>query len=179
MVRFSTVDPPHTSSGNGRRKCFVANPNPQTFLRCESTDENCRQRCVMKKYRSAVSSRHTVRLMPPSYVKCYVKRSKSDATDEVRSLKPVRTDQVGRPANLADVTSTGIVWSVSARKLINTLRAHLAEFGLVAVTGREGLAHSTMDGADRRPSQGCSAWELVDALSQTARGAGGSQNEWL
>jgi transposase len=31
---------------------------------------------------------HTVRLMPPSYVKGYVKRSKNDAADGRRSVKP-------------------------------------------------------------------------------------------
>src|ERR1700745_4097295 len=51
---------------------------------------------------------HTVRLMPPSYVKGYVKRSKNDAADAAaicEAIDAVRADQVGRSASLADVAS--------------------------------------------------------------------------
>jgi hypothetical protein len=55
---------------------------------------------------------HTVRLMPPSYVKGYVKRSKNDAADAAAICEAVTRpsmrfvpDQVVRPAGRADVAS--------------------------------------------------------------------------
>src|SRR5947208_12309341 len=64
---------------------------------------------------------HTVRLMPPSYVKGYVKRSKNDAADAAaiceavtRPSNAVRADQVGRSASLADVASNAGSFNPSA-----------------------------------------------------------------
>jgi transposase len=65
---------------------------------------------------------HTVRLMPPAYVKPYVKRQKNDATDAEAILRggqetqhAVRTDQDGRATELSDASSRAISSSASRR----------------------------------------------------------------
>ena len=90
---------------------------------------------------------HTVRLMPPSYVKGYVKRSKNDAADAAAICEAVtRPSMRFVPIKAADQQAllmlhrTRDLFVRQRTQLINAVRAHLAEFGLVAETGREGLA---------------------------------------
>jgi transposase len=90
---------------------------------------------------------HTVRLMPPSYVKGYVKRSKNDAADAAAICEAVtRPSMRFVPIKSADQQALLMLHRTrdllirQRTQLINALRAHLAEFGLVAATGREGLA---------------------------------------
>lgn len=91
---------------------------------------------------------HEVRLMPPAYVKPYVKRNKSDAIDAAACWEamgrpdmrfvPVKTEL--QQAALALHRSRELL--VSQRtQLGNALRALLAEFGIVAGQGKAGLAH--------------------------------------
>src|SRR6516164_7022551 len=89
---------------------------------------------------------HTVRLMPPSYVKGYVKRSKNDAADATAICEAVtRPSMRFVPIKSADQQALLMLHRTrdllirQRTQLINALRAHLAEFGLVAETGREGL----------------------------------------
>ena len=89
---------------------------------------------------------HTVRLMPPAYVKPYVKRQKNDATDAEAICEAVR-----RPTMLFVETKTPEQQSClmlhRTRHLVvrqlnavtNALRAHLAEFGIIAPIGRRGV----------------------------------------
>ncbi len=88
-----------------------------------------------------------VRLMPPVYVKPYVKRNKSDAIDAAACWEamgrpdmrfvPVKT--VDQQASLSLHRSRDLL--VSQRtQLGNALRALLSEFGIVAGTGKAGLA---------------------------------------
>ena len=90
---------------------------------------------------------HTVRLMPPSYVKGYVKRSKNDAADAAAICEAVtRPSMRFVPIKSADQQALLMLHRTrdllvrQRTQLINALRAHLAEFGRVAETGREGLA---------------------------------------
>src|SRR5256885_10532921 len=90
---------------------------------------------------------HTVRLMPPSYVKGYVKRSKHDAADAAAICEAAtRPSMRFVPIKSADQQALLMLHRTrdllirQRTQLINALRAHLAEFGLVAETGREGLA---------------------------------------
>lgn len=89
---------------------------------------------------------HTVRLMPASYVKAYVKRSKTDAADAAAICEavtrpsmrfvPVKTEL----QQAALMLHRGRDLLIRQRtQLINALRAHLAEIGLVAATGVDGL----------------------------------------
>ena len=89
---------------------------------------------------------HTVRLLPPAYVKAYVKRSKNDAADAAAICEavtrpsmrfvPIKTE--GQQASLA-VHRTRDLFIGQRTQLINALRAHLAELGLVAEQGRDGF----------------------------------------
>ena len=85
--------------------------------------------------------------MPPSYVKGYVKRSKNDAADAAAICEAVtRPSMRFVPIKSADQQALLMLHRTrdllirQRTQLINALRAHLAEFGLVAETGREGLA---------------------------------------
>jgi transposase len=83
----------------------------------------------------------------PSYVKGYVKRSKNDAADAAAICEAVtRPSMRFVPIKSADQQALLMLHRTrdllirQRTQLINALRAHLAEFGLVAETGREGLA---------------------------------------
>ena len=84
--------------------------------------------------------------MPPAYVKPYVKRQKNDATDAEAICEAVtRTNMRFVPTKTAEQQS-GLVLH-RARHLfirqqtavINAIRGHLAEFGIVAPVGRHGV----------------------------------------
>jgi transposase len=87
--------------------------------------------------------RHDVRLMPPSYVKASVKHSKNDAAPTCEAL--TRPSMCFVPIKSAEQQSALILHRrrdllIRQRtQLINAMRAHLAELGLVAQTGREGV----------------------------------------
>lgn len=104
--------------------------------------------CASSHYwsRELMALGHTVRLMPPAYVKPYVKRQKNDAADAEAICEAVR-----RPTMRFVETKTPeqqsclmlhrtrhlVVRQLNA--LTNALRAHLAEFGIVAPVGRRGV----------------------------------------
>lgn len=89
---------------------------------------------------------HDVRLMPPGYVKAYVKRQKNDMADAEAICEAV-TRPTMRFVEIKSPEQQGIMVLHRTRQtlmrqrvqLSNTIRAHIAEFGLVAPTGREGL----------------------------------------
>jgi transposase len=89
---------------------------------------------------------HDVRLMPASYVKAYVKRGKNDAADAAAICEAVTRPSM-RFVPIKSVEQQAALMLHRARdllirqrtQLINALRAHLAELGMVAATGREGL----------------------------------------
>ena len=85
---------------------------------------------------------HTVKLMPPAYVKAYVKRNKNDAADAEAICEAVtRPSMRFVPVKDADQQSVLMVHrarSLLVRQrtmLVNALRAHMAEFGIVAPQG--------------------------------------------
>jgi transposase len=89
---------------------------------------------------------HIVRLMPASYVKAYVKRSKNDAADAAAICEAVTRPSM-RFVPVKTVEQQAALMLHRARdllirqrtQLINALRAHLAEIGLVTATGVDGL----------------------------------------
>lgn len=89
---------------------------------------------------------HSVRLMPASYVKAYVKRSKNDAADAAAiceavtrpSMRFVAVKTVEQQAALMLHRSRDLLIR-QRTQLINAMRAHLAEIGIVAATGVDGL----------------------------------------
>src|SRR5436853_5377837 len=89
---------------------------------------------------------HDTRLMPPTYVKAYVKRSKNDAADAAAICEAVTRPSM-RFVPIKSVEQQSALMLHRTRdllirqrtQLINAVRAHLAELGLVAAKGREGL----------------------------------------
>ena len=122
---------------------------------------------------------HEVRLMPPQYVRPYVKTNKHDAADAEACCEAVRRPGMrfvpiksegqqavlmlhrGREQLLKQRTAT-----------VNALRAHLAEFGIVAAQRRTGLRELlavVAEVEDRRlPAL---ARELLQGWSSTCAGS--------
>jgi transposase len=89
---------------------------------------------------------HTVRLMPPAYVKPYVKRQKNDATDaeaicEAATRANMRFVATKTPEQQSCLMlhRTRHLFIRQQTAVINAIRAHLAEFGIVAPVGRNGV----------------------------------------
>ena len=103
---------------------------------------------------------HCVRLMPPAYVKPYVKRHKNDATDaeaicEAVTRPNMRFVATKTPEQQSCLTlhRTRHLFIRQQTSVINVIRAHLAEFGIVAPVGRNGaeqLLDVVADGSDKR-----------------------------
>jgi transposase len=87
---------------------------------------------------------HSVRLMPPAYVKPYVKRQKNDAADAIceavtrANMRFVETKTVEQQSCLV-LHRTRHLFIRQQTSVINALSAHLAEFGIVAPVGRNGV----------------------------------------
>ena len=96
---------------------------------------------------------HTVRLMPPAYVKPYVKRQKNDSADATRAnMRFVPTKTLEQQSCLM-LRRTRHLFIRQQTAVINSIRAHLAEFGIVAPIGRKGvteLLHVVADPSDKR-----------------------------
>src|SRR5262247_3965893 len=89
---------------------------------------------------------HTVRLMPPAYVRPYVKRHKNDAADAEAICEAVTRANMRFVATKTPEQQSGLMLHRSRHLLIrqqtsviNAIRAHLAEFGIVAPVGRNGV----------------------------------------
>src|SRR5215468_4457055 len=89
---------------------------------------------------------HTVRLMPPAYVKPYVKRQRNDATDaEAICEAATRPNMRFVPTKTPEQQSclmlhrTRHLFIRQQTSVINAIRAHLAELGIVAPVGRNGV----------------------------------------
>ena len=89
---------------------------------------------------------HTVRLMPAAYVKPYVKRQKNDAADaeaicEAVSRANMRFVETKTPEQQSCLMlhRTRHLLIRQQTAVINAIRAHLAEFGIVAPVGRHGV----------------------------------------
>jgi transposase len=89
---------------------------------------------------------HEVRLMPAKDVKAYVKRNKNDSVDaaaccEAVSRPTVRTVPIKTPEQQAKLMQHRVrdLLVRQRTQAINALRSHLAELGIVAAQGYEGL----------------------------------------
>ena len=103
---------------------------------------------------------HTVKLMPPSYVKAYLKRSKNDANDAAAICEAV-TRPTMRFVPIKSKEQQAALMLHRTRQLLvrqrtmlsNAIRGHLAELGIVSAKGRNGtseLLGIIADGADNR-----------------------------
>src|SRR5437667_6803116 len=90
---------------------------------------------------------HEVRLMPGQYVKAYVKRNKHDAADAEAICEAVgRPTMRFVPVKTADQQAAVLLHRGRERlvrqriTLVNALRGHLAEFGVIAPQGLRNVA---------------------------------------
>src|SRR5512132_3033864 len=100
--------------------------------------------CATSHYwaREIAAAGHEVRLMPPQYVKAYVKRNKNDAADAEAICEAVRRPSM-RFVPVKSAEQQAVLTMHRARDLlvrqrtmlVNALRAHLAEFGIVGAQG--------------------------------------------
>jgi transposase len=89
---------------------------------------------------------HMVRLMPPAYVKPYVKRQKNDAADAEAICEAVSRANM-RFVETKTSEQQGCLMLHRTRQLfvrqltsvVNSIRAHMAEFGIIARVGRIGI----------------------------------------
>ena len=89
---------------------------------------------------------HDVRLMPPAYVKPYVKRQKNDAADAEAICEAVSRPTM-RFVPVKTVEQQSVMVLHRSRELLmgqrvrlsNAIRSHMAEYGLIAPVGRNGL----------------------------------------
>ena len=103
---------------------------------------------------------HAVKLMPPSYVKAYLKRSKNDANDAAAICEAVTLPSMRFVPIKTKEQQTALMLHRTRQLLVrqrtmlsNALRGHLAELGIVSAKGRNGtgeLLGIIADGADNR-----------------------------
>ena len=97
---------------------------------------------------------HTVRLIPAQYVKPFVKRGKNDRNDaeaisEAAARPGMSTVAVKSAARQADAMLLSVreLLVHQRTQLVNALRGHASEFGLVGSKGDKGLAQVRADAA--------------------------------
>lgn len=90
---------------------------------------------------------HTVRLMPPSYVKAYLKRSKNDANDAAAICEAVTRPSMRFVPTKSAQQQSGLMLHRSRQILVrqrtmlsNAIRGHMAELGIISAKGRNGTA---------------------------------------
>lgn len=89
---------------------------------------------------------HDVRLMPPSYVKPYVKRGKTDAADAAAICEAVTRPSMRFVAVKSEACSSVLVVHRTRDLLVrqrtqicNAIRAHMTEFGVIAAKGAQNV----------------------------------------
>src|SRR6478752_6183346 len=90
---------------------------------------------------------HDARLMPPTYVKAYVKRSKNDANDAAAICEAVTRPSMRFVPIKSEQQQSGLMLHRSRQLLVcqrtmlsNAIRGHMAELGIISAKGRNGTA---------------------------------------
>src|SRR5579863_2472451 len=90
---------------------------------------------------------HTVKLMPPSYVKAYLKRGKNDANDAAAICEAVTRPSMRFVPIKSEQQQSGLMLHRARQLLVrqrtmlsNAIRGHLAELGIISAKGRNGTA---------------------------------------
>jgi transposase len=112
--------------------------------------------------RELIALGHEARLMPPTYVKAYVKRNKNDVADAEAICEAVRRPSMRFvPIKTTEQQSALMIHRArdllirQRTMLVNALRGHLAEFGLIEAQGLHKVAKLiaiVLDEKDRRIS---------------------------
>src|SRR5262245_18222867 len=142
---------------------------------------------------------HTVKLLPPSYLKAYLKRSKNDANDTAAICEAVTLRSMRFVPTKSEEQQSGLMLHRSRQLLVcqrtmlsNAIRAHMSELGIISAKGRNGTADLLKmivdEQDDRIPGAarfslgicaGCSSpvpWLSSDMRVSTARSGLGSRN---
>jgi transposase len=117
---------------------------------------------------------HEVKLMPPQYVKPYVKRQKNDMGDAEAIAEAVTRPTMRFVSSKSPSEQSAMmlhkVRLMLTRQLVmisNATRAHLAEFGIIAPVGRRGvdrlLAIIDDDSDDRLPAEARACLQMLVA----------------
>jgi transposase len=123
--------------------------------------------------RELIALGHAVKLMPAQYVKPPVKRGKNDAADaeaicEAVTRPTMRFVGIKTPEQQSAMMlhRVRLILSRQRTQLSNALRAHLAEFGIVAPAGRNGidrLLQLLADNDERVPADARVCLEMLAA----------------
>ena len=117
---------------------------------------------------------HQVKLMPPAYVKPYVKRGKSDATDAEAICEAV-TRPTMRFVEMKSADQQAILCQHRAREMMvgqrtqlsNTIRGLVGEFGITIRKGLESIRHFAEDmKTDSHPDLPAVAQSVISSLCQ-------------
>ena len=127
--------------------------------------------------RELIKLGHIVKLMPPAYVKPYVKRGKTDAAD-AEAIAEAVTRPTMRFVAVKSMDQQAILMLHKVRDLlvrqrtmlINALRGHLAEFGIVTARGPAGVKAAIVELHAMQDSLPCLARmalrRLIDQLER-------------
>jgi transposase len=122
---------------------------------------------------------HKVRLIPPAYVKPYVKRQKNDAADAEAICEAVTRANMRFVPTKTPEQQSGLVlhrmrylFIRQQTAVINAIRAHLAEFGIIAPVGRHGIEELLKVVADPNDSSGNSSCVSVGIRGSIAEDQG-------
>ncbi len=138
--------------------------------------------------RELIKLGHTVKLMPPAYVNSYVKRGKTDAAD-VEAIAEAVTRPTMRFVAVKTIDQQGVLMLHKVRDmlvkqrtmLVNALRGHLAELGIVGAQGQSGLNdlvaqfHAKQSGLPELAS--AALRRLIDQIGEVADEIGKSEKE--
>ena len=112
---------------------------------------------------------HEIRLLPPQYVKAYVKRGKNDRIDAEAICEAMsRPSMRFVPVKSADEQAAAMLLGVrdllvkQRTMLVNAIRSHAAEFGVI---GAKGVARIVDVLARARECLPPLAWELLSTLA--------------
>ena len=119
---------------------------------------------------------HDVRLMPPSYVKPYVKRGKTDAADAAAICEAVTRPSMRFVAIKSEACSSVLVLHRTRDFLVrqrtqtgNAIRAHMTEFGVIVAKGAQNV-HRLMSQLHELPEAARLPVSLLfDQLAETDR----------
>lgn len=120
---------------------------------------------------------HEVRLMPPAYVKAYVKRGKTDAAD-AEAIAEAVTRPTMRFVPIKSKEQQAALMLHKTRDLlirqrtmlINALRGHLGEYGIVAARGPAGVRSALASVKERSGELPVSAVAALQALAHQLAG---------
>jgi transposase len=112
---------------------------------------------------------HEVRLLPPQYVKAYVKRGKNDRIDAEAICEAMgRPSMRFVPVKSADEQAAAMLLSVrdmlvkQRTMLVNAIRGHAAEFGVIGAKGVARIADVLARARENLPRL---AWDLLAVLA--------------